>query len=373
MIVKMNRRGANRAKRTTESKTSGTSSRGSRATTRREGDPAAHQPPLAHTASGNNISHGKKGEENYGSLRTRKDAVSGGKGDDPGSSAEGVPTAVTGDETAVVSSQSNNSSSMPAATVSRPKVGVANSSRGSAPAAGTGGLTSSLTAVREEKQPVHDVCKLPKKRKFDPSELEDMNEGPRPLLVLREQPAAMVTATTTISSCLVVPASTPLRSSSVSTSVTSPMMSGATPAAPDAVVKPIVSATIVNLSESKPQDLRVNTVVGCRGSENGSDNQCSSGKEGGSSGQDKSISSEPPVHSQPVNMKTTSHTVVSHAITAHSVVASQVLTVQRNSLSQSNSQVKLTTATQAASIPHTATVATHIGLIPQHQTTLVTI
>ncbi|XP_071548691.1 uncharacterized protein [Panulirus ornatus] len=377
MTVTMNRRGGNRAKRNTESKASGSTGRGARATTRREGDSATQQPPPANTTPGNNISHGKK-DEDHGSVRVRKDAIPGGRGDDPSSSAEGAPPAAAGDENIMVSSQSSiTDSSMPAATVSRTqRVGAVSWSQCSTTAAVTGGLAPVLTSAREEKHPVHDVCKLPKKRKFDPSELEDMHEGPRPLLGPRDHSTTLATTTTTVTTGLIVPASTPLRGPSISTSVTNSIVSAATVtrspsvSAPDAVGSPVVSvpAAVVNLSESTPQDLRVNTAGAGRSSGDGS-----GGGGNGGSGQDMHSTSESPVPSQPVNMTSTNHAVVSHALVAHDGVASQVLTVQRNSLSHPSNQLKLAPACQTPPISHTATVSTHIGIHSQHQATLVTI
>lgn len=373
----MNRRGGNRAKRNTESKASGSTGRGARATTRREGDSATQQPPPANTTPGNNISHGKK-DEDHGSVRVRKDAIPGGRGDDPSSSAEGAPPAAAGDENIMVSSQSSiTDSSMPAATVSRTqRVGAVSWSQCSTTAAVTGGLAPVLTSAREEKHPVHDVCKLPKKRKFDPSELEDMHEGPRPLLGPRDHSTTLATTTTTVTTGLIVPASTPLRGPSISTSVTNSIVSAATVtrspsvSAPDAVGSPVVSvpAAVVNLSESTPQDLRVNTAGAGRSSGDGS-----GGGGNGGSGQDMHSTSESPVPSQPVNMTNTNHAVVSHALVAHDGVASQVLTVQRNSLSHPSNQLKLAPACQTPPISHTASVSTHIGIHSQHQATLVTI
>ena len=78
---------------------------------------------------------------------------------------------------------------------------------------------------RENKQPVHDVCKLPKKRKFDLSELEDMQEGPQPVLDNDDIP-------------------------------TSVLVTGVRPS--DGWNECIMSGiTVVSSGENKPQDLRV--------------------------------------------------------------------------------------------------------------------
>ncbi|XP_042212048.1 ras-interacting protein RIP3-like, partial [Homarus americanus] len=324
----MNRRGGNRAKRTTESKGSGTGGRGARAAARKEGDPAA-------TAPGNDASRGKRGEENYGSLRARRDAVSG---DEPSVSAEEESVAVSGRGIA---------SSMPAATVTRtPRVGPTNCGRG----AGTTVLSPSSASVREEKQPVHDVCKLPKKRKFDPSELEDMTDGVHTPSTQQGVHTATTqgvhtpttqgvhiipttqgvhTATTqgvhitttqqgvhitTTSTGVVVPSS--VRGICVSTAVSSPMVCGVT--APDAVSRSM--ACVVNMSESKPQDLRVNAAPGSR-----------------DDGQDRRPSGE-----SPVTVKN----------------ATAVLTVQRNTHGQGNNQLKLMPATTTGLLTHPAALVT---------------